>query len=50
MTDFARELWAYAGARKKFWLLPVLILMTIFGGMLILAQTSAAAPFLYTLF
>jgi hypothetical protein len=50
MASIARELWAYAGARKKFWLLPVLILMTVFGGMLILAQTSAVAPFIYTLF
>jgi uncharacterized protein DUF5989 len=36
--------------RKKFWLLPILLMMVIFGGLLLLAQGSAVAPFIYTLF
>ena len=45
-----RELWAFMQSRKKFWLLPLLIVMAVFGGMLILAQGSVVAPFIYTLF
>jgi hypothetical protein len=44
------ELWAYMRTRKKFWLMPIVIMMVLFGGLLILAQTSAIAPFIYTLF
>ena len=50
MASFIRDLWTYAGVRKKYWLLPLLILLCVFGGMLILAQTTAIAPFLYTIF
>lgn len=45
-----RELWRYMRARKKFWLLPILFVMVILGGLLVLAQGSAVAPFIYTLF
>jgi Family of unknown function (DUF5989) len=48
--SFARELWAFLRVRKKFWLLPVIVMALVFGGLLILAQTSAIAPFIYTLF
>jgi len=44
------ELWDYMRTRKKFWILPIFILMFLLGGLLILAKTSAIAPFIYTLF
>ena len=43
-------MWAFMRARKKFWLLPILIIMVLFGGLLVLAQGSAVAPFIYTIF
>ena len=48
--SFARELWAFLKVRKKFWLLPVIVMALVFGGLLLLAQSSAIAPFIYTLF
>jgi len=45
-----KELWLYMRERKKFWLLPILIVMVILGGLIVLAQGSAVAPFIYTLF
>lgn len=48
--DFLLEFWRFIRARKKFWLLPVLILMLAVGGLLILAHGSVLAPFVYTLF
>jgi competence protein ComGC len=47
---FVLELWAFVRARKKFWLLPIIVVLLIFGGLLILAQGSAVAPFVYTIF
>lgn len=44
------ELWAFLRARKKFWLIPIMVVMLLFGVLLVLAQTSAIAPFIYTLF
>ena len=44
------ELWDFLGVRKKLWLLPVLVVMLLLSAILVLAQTSAIAPFLYTLF
>lgn len=44
------ELWAFLRTRKKFWLLPIITMMLIFGALLVLAQSSAIAPFIYTLF
>ena len=44
------ELWAFIRHRKKLWLLPILLTLALVGGLLILAQSSAIAPFLYTLF
>jgi hypothetical protein len=44
------ELWRFMRIRKKFWLLPILLVMFLLGGLLILAQGSAVAPFIYTLF
>lgn len=45
-----RELLEFMRVRKKFWLLPILLIMVLLGGLLILAQGSAVAPFIYTLF
>ena len=44
------ELWTFLRFRKKLWLLPIIIIMLIFGGLLILAQGSIVAPFIYTIF
>ena len=48
--SFLKELWLFMRERKKFWLLPIIIVMLLLGGLLILAQGSAVAPFIYTLF
>lgn len=48
--SFVKELWAYMRTRKKYWLLPILAMMVILGGLIVLAQGSAVAPFIYTLF
>jgi hypothetical protein len=45
-----RELWEFMRVRKKLWLLPIIFIMVLLGGLLILAQGSAVAPFIYTLF
>jgi hypothetical protein len=50
MSDFVRELWSFLRARKKLWLVPLLLIMVVIGGLLILAQGSVIAPFIYTLF
>jgi hypothetical protein len=47
---FIRELWIFLKARKKLWLFPIVIVMVLLGGLLILAQGSVVAPFIYTLF
>ena len=44
------ELWAFMRVRKKYWLAPILLMLLVFGGLIILAQGSAVAPFIYTLF
>jgi Family of unknown function (DUF5989) len=48
--DFLTELWRFMRVRKKFWLLPILIMMVVLGGVVVLTQGSAVAPFIYTLF
>jgi len=50
IASFLREYWGFLRARKKYWLLPVVIVMTLFGGLIVLTQGSAVAPFIYTLF
>ncbi|WP_324752703.1 DUF5989 family protein [Roseovarius sp. Pro17] len=47
---FLSELWDFMRVRKKFWMLPMLIMMVILGGLIVLTQGSAVAPFIYTLF
>ena len=48
--NFIIELWAFMRARKKYWLLPILIMFALFGGLIVLTQGSAVAPFVYTIF
>jgi len=50
MTDFLAEFWTYLKQRKKMWLLPIIICMMMFGGLVVLTQGTAVAPFIYTLF
>ena len=50
MGEFVLELWAFMKARKKFWLLPIVVVLLLFGGLIVLTQGSAVAPFIYTLF
>ncbi|MGI9504949.1 MAG: DUF5989 family protein [Geminicoccaceae bacterium] len=49
MSIFA-ELWYFMRARKKYWLLPIILMMTLFGGLIVLTQGTAVAPFIYTVF
>jgi hypothetical protein len=48
--DLVVELWRFMRVRKKFWLLPIIVLMLLVGGLLVLAEGSAFAPFMYTIF
>ena len=47
---FFKEFWEFLRVRKKYWLLPILIVLVIFGGLIILSQGSVVAPFIYTIF
>lgn len=49
-VEFIKELFAFLRVRKKLWLAPIIIVMVLFGGLLVLAQGSVVAPFIYTLF
>jgi len=48
--DFLREFWEFLKVRKKYWLLPILLVLALFGGLIVLSQGSAVAPFIYTIF
>ena len=50
MMNFIKEYWEFLKVRKKFWLLPILIFLILFGGLIILSQGSAVAPFIYAIF
>jgi Family of unknown function (DUF5989) len=50
MAGFLGELWSFLKVRKKFWLLPIFLVMMMLGGLIVLTQGSAVAPFIYTLF
>ncbi len=50
MGSFIKELWMFMRVRKKFWLLPLIVVMLLLGLLLVFAQGSAVAPFIYTLF
>ena len=48
--NFIKEFWEFLKIRKKYWLFPIIIILTLFGGLIILSQGSAVAPFIYTIF
>lgn len=48
--SFLSELWVFMRERKKFWMIPILLVMLLFGGLIVLTQGSAVAPFIYTVF
>ncbi|MGO9126199.1 MAG: DUF5989 family protein [Terriglobales bacterium] len=48
--DFLKDLWGFLKQRKKFWLLPLIVILLAFGVLIVLASTTAIAPFIYTLF
>jgi hypothetical protein len=50
MLSFLREFWSFLRIRKKYWLMPIFIMMVIFGSLIVLTKGSAIAPFIYTIF
>lgn len=50
MLALVRELWSFLRMRKKYWMVPILVMMMLFGGLVVLTQGSAIAPFMYTIF
>jgi|TARA_B110000444_G_scaffold100208_1_gene94859 hypothetical protein len=48
--SFFIEFWAFIKVRKKYWLIPILLVLLLFGGLIVLSQGSAVAPFIYTIF
>jgi hypothetical protein len=50
MLDFLADLWAFMRERKKFWLAPIILVMVLLGALIVFAQGSSLAPFIYTLF
>jgi len=50
MLDFLKDLWVFMRERKKFWLAPIILVMVLLGALIVFAQGSALAPFIYTLF
>jgi hypothetical protein len=48
--DFLKDLWGFLRQRKKFWLLPLIMIVLMFGALMVFASGSAIAPFIYTLF
>ena len=50
MLELLSDLWQFMRVRKKFWLAPIILVMLLLGGLIVLAQGSAVAPFIYTLF
>jgi hypothetical protein len=47
---FLKELWAFMRVRKKLWMMPIILMALVFGGLVVLSQGSAVAPFIYTIF
>ena len=48
--EFIKEFWEFLKIRKKYWLLPIILVLALFGGLIVLSQGSAVAPFIYTIF
>tara|TARA_B100000886_G_C20328494_1_gene451314 strand:- start:652 stop:804 length:153 start_codon:yes stop_codon:yes gene_type:complete len=50
MIEFLKEFWEFIRERKKYWLLPIIIVLALFGTLIVLSQGSVVAPFIYTIF
>ncbi len=50
MIEFFKEFWDFLKVRKKYWLIPILIVLALFGSLIVLSQGTAVAPFIYTIF
>jgi len=50
MVDFISELWTFMRVRRKYWLIPIIVMLAALGGLVVLSKGSAVAPFIYTLF
>tara|TARA_B110000977_G_C10620152_1_gene315858 strand:+ start:66 stop:218 length:153 start_codon:yes stop_codon:yes gene_type:complete len=50
MISFIKEFWGFLKERKKYWLFPIIIVLALFGGLIVLSQGTAIAPFIYTIF
>ncbi len=50
MLEFLKDLWSFMRERKKYWLAPIMVVMVLLGALIVLAQGSVVAPFIYTLF
>ncbi len=50
MLEFVKDIWNYLRVRRKFWLLPIIIIFVLLGGLLFIGQGSVVAPFIYTIF
>ncbi|MDM8515638.1 DUF5989 family protein [Desulfobacterales bacterium HSG16] len=48
--DFIKDLWGFLKERKKFWLLPIILVLLLFGALIVFTSGSAIAPFIYTIF
>ncbi len=48
--EFLKEFWEFLKERRKYWLIPIIIVLVLFGGLIVLSQGSAIAPFIYTMF
>ncbi len=50
IVSFVREFWVFLRVRKKFWLVPILVVIAMFGGLIVFSEGTAVAPFIYTIF
>ncbi len=50
IVSFVREFWVFLRVRKKFWLVPILVVIAILGGLVVFSEGTAVAPFIYTIF
>ena len=50
MLDFLKDLWGFMRERKKFWMAPIILILVLLGALIVLAEGSSVAPFIYTLF
>jgi hypothetical protein len=50
VLDFVTELWSFMRVRRKYWLIPIIVMLALVGGLIVLSKGSAVAPFIYTLF